>query len=77
MPTPAVGDAFPASGITLHGATPGDAVKLDELIAGKTVVIASVPGAFTPTCHTSHIPGYIEGAADLKAAGADEIIVVW
>ena len=72
-----VGDTFPAPGISLHGATPGDAVDLGALIKGKCVVIASVPGAFTPTCNASHLPGFIESSGDLKEAGADEIIFVW
>ena len=76
MAPPSVGDAFPASGITLHGATPGEAVDLAALTAGKTVVIVSVPGAFTPTCTSQHLPGFVAGAADLKAAGADEVLCV-
>ncbi len=76
MAPPAVGDAFPAAGIVLHGASPGDAVDLAARIAGKTVVLVSVPGAFTPTCTKTHIPGIVAGAADLKAAGAEEVLVV-
>lgn len=41
--------------------------------AGKKVVIFALPGAFTPTCSAKHVPGYVEKAAALKAAGVDEI----
>jgi peroxiredoxin len=41
--------------------------------AGKTVAIFALPGAFTPTCSAKHVPGYVEKADELKAAGVDEI----
>ena len=48
-------------------------VKLPDALAGKTVAIVAVPGAFTPTCSEKHLPGYIAKAAEFKAAGVDEI----
>ncbi|MCE7901983.1 MAG: peroxiredoxin [Gammaproteobacteria bacterium PRO9] len=44
-----------------------------ELFKGKKVVLFSVPGAFTPTCSNSHLPGYIKHAAEIKAKGVDTI----
>ena len=44
-----------------------------EQTAGKRVVIFGLPGAFTPTCSAKHVPGYIEHAGQLRAAGIDEI----
>ena len=41
--------------------------------AGKTIAIFGLPGAYTPTCSAKHVPGYVEQAAELKAAGVDEI----
>jgi peroxiredoxin len=41
--------------------------------AGKTVAIFGLPGAYTPTCSAKHVPGYVESAAALAAAGVDEI----
>lgn len=45
----------------------------DELFKGKTVVLFSVPGAFTPTCDAKHLPGYVEHAAAIRAKGVDTI----
>lgn len=48
----------------------------NELFAGKTVVVFSLPGAFTPTCSSAHVPRYEELAPTLKAAGVDDILCV-
>lgn len=45
----------------------------DELFTGKTVVVFALPGAFTPTCSSSHVPRYNELAPQLRAAGVDAI----
>ena len=41
--------------------------------AGKTIAIFGLPGAYTPTCSAKHVPGYVEKADALHAAGIDEI----
>ena len=46
-----------------------------EIFAGRTVVLFAVPGAFTPTCHRNHLPGYIRHAAAIRAKGVDAIAV--
>jgi thioredoxin-dependent peroxiredoxin len=48
-------------------------VTTKEIFAGKKVVVFSLPGAFTPTCSTTHLPRYEELYADLQAAGVDEV----
>ncbi|MBD2295903.1 peroxiredoxin [Anabaena sphaerica FACHB-251] len=48
----------------------------EELFAGKRVVVFSLPGAFTPTCSTSHLPRYEELYKEFKALGVDEVICV-
>lgn len=51
-------------------------VTTDDLFAGKKVVVFSLPGAFTPTCSSSHLPRYEELYADFKAQGIDEVICI-
>ncbi|TFK98088.1 thioredoxin-dependent peroxidase [Pterulicium gracile] len=43
---------------------------------GKTVVLFSVPGAFTPTCHVSHLPAYLTNYDDFKSKGVDVVAVL-
>jgi len=47
--------------------------ELSKLTAGKTIAVFGLPGAYTPTCSAKHVPGYVEKADALKAAGVDEI----
>ena len=51
-------------------------VTTDELFKGKTVVVFSLPGAFTPTCSSTHLPGYNEYAGLFKQNGVDDIICI-
>ena len=46
----------------------------DDIFKGKNVVVFSLPGAFTPTCSTSHLPRYEELYDDLKAQGVDAVV---
>jgi peroxiredoxin len=48
----------------------------EDIFAGKTVVVFSLPGAFTPTCSSSHLPRYDELAPTLFANGVDEIVCI-
>ena len=71
-----VGDALPPA--TLKQMTP-DGIKdvdLSAMIAGKKVILFGLPGAFTPVCSTSHLPGYVAEADQLKAEGVDEIACI-
>jgi len=43
----------------------------EEIFSGRTVVVFALPGAFTPTCSKSHLPGFANHAVELKAAGID------
>ncbi|MEI2417559.1 glutathione peroxidase [Orrella sp. JC864] len=51
-------------------------LSTDELFAGKTVVVFSLPGAFTPTCSSTHLPRYNELAPAFFANGVDSIVCV-
>jgi len=50
-----------------------NAFQVADLVKGKTIAIFGLPGAYTPTCSAKHVPGYVEQAEALKAAGVDEI----
>ena len=49
-------------------------VTTDDLFKGKTVVVFSLPGAFTPTCSSSHVPRYNQLAPEFRKHGVDEIV---
>lgn len=46
----------------------------DAVLGTGLVVFFTVPGAFTPTCHVNHLPGFLATASKLKAAGVDRIV---
>ena len=67
-----VGDRIPSA--TLSYLKDGvQQISTDELFGGKTVVLFSVPGAFTPTCSARHLPGYVDQLDALKAKGVDTV----
>jgi glutaredoxin/glutathione-dependent peroxiredoxin len=70
-----VGDRLPPA--TFRVMTPdGPAPRTtDDVFKGRKVVLVAVPGAFTPTCHRNHLPGYVEKAHEIKAKGVDAIAV--
>ena len=51
-------------------------LSTDDVFAGKSVVVFSLPGAFTPTCSSSHVPRYNQLESSFRAKGIDEIICV-
>jgi len=51
-------------------------VTTDEVFKGKTVVVFALPGAFTPTCSSTHVPRYNQLAPALQRHGVDEIVCV-
>ncbi|CAH1408198.1 unnamed protein product [Nezara viridula] len=69
-----VGDTIPDA--TLYENTPGNKVNIKELCAGKKVVIFAVPGAFTPGCSKTHLPGYVKDSESIKSSGIAEIVCV-
>src|SRR4051812_27568693 len=51
-------------------------ITSDEVFKGKTVVVLSLPGAFTPTCSSTHVPRYNELAPAFFANGVDRIVCI-
>jgi peroxiredoxin len=74
--TIAIGDKLPEATFKEKTADGMAETKVSDLFAGKKVVLFAVPGAFTPTCHLNHLPGYIENRDAILAKGVDEIAVV-
>jgi len=70
-----VGDRLP--NVTFPVPTPDGPKPMttDEIFKGKKVVLFAVPGAFTPTCHKNHMPGFVKNADAIKAKGVDTIAV--
>ncbi|KAK9738610.1 Redoxin [Popillia japonica] len=68
------GDSLP--NVDLFEETPANKVNIAQLSQGKKIVIFAVPGAFTPGCSKTHLPGYVKKADDLKKQGVSEIVCV-
>ncbi|XP_068922352.1 peroxiredoxin-5, mitochondrial isoform X2 [Petaurus breviceps papuanus] len=66
-----VGDALPS--VEVFEGDPGKKVNLAELFKGKKGVLFGVPGAFTPGCSKTHLPGFVEQADALKSKGAEVV----
>ena len=67
------GERMPAGVLKTMGAEGPKDVRTEELFQGKTVVLFSVPGAFTPTCDAKHLPGFVQLADQFRAKGVDLI----
>ena len=73
--TIAGGDRLPQATFRVMTADGPAPRTTDEVFAGRKVVLFAVPGAFTPTCHKNHLPGFLEKADQIKARGVDAIAV--
>ncbi|GJM14647.1 MAG: peroxiredoxin [Pseudohongiella sp.] len=69
-----IGDKLPAANFKIMGAEGPGNISTDEVFAGKKVVFFAVPGAFTPGCSNTHLPGYVVNAEEIKAKGVDTIV---
>lgn len=74
--TIAIGDKLPEATFKQKTADGMAEVSTSEIFSGKKVVLFAVPGAFTPTCHLNHLPGYLENRDAIMAKGVDDIAVV-
>ena len=68
-----VGDRLPDAKFTVMGADGPTAKTVKDVFSGKKVALFAVPGAYTPTCHKSHMPGFVDRVGELKAKGIDAI----
>ena len=74
--TISVGDTLPNATLTRIGSNGPETVDLSTKLSGRKVAIFAVPGAYTPTCHSAHVPSFIRTKAQFDAKGVDEIICV-
>jgi peroxiredoxin len=74
--TISVGDKVPDAMLVRLGADGPEGVSVSTLTEGRTVVIFAVPGAYTGTCTTAHVPSYIRTKDTFKERGVEEIICV-
>ncbi|MEW9918215.1 peroxiredoxin [Marimonas sp. MJW-29] len=70
------GDNLPDATLVQMGAEGPAQVKMADKVKGRKVVIFAVPGAFTPTCHSAHVPSFVRTKDRFDAKGVDEIICV-
>lgn len=71
-----IGDRLPDGVFKVIGADGPVEMQAADIFAGKTVILFGVPGAFTPTCHMNHLPGFLENHDAFKAKGVDTIAVL-
>lgn len=72
--TISVGDKLPAGTVLQMGANGAETVDMAAKLAGRNVVIFGLPGAYTGTCTTSHVPSFMRVMDKLAAKGVDEVI---
>lgn len=70
------GDTLPDATLAELGADGPAPVELGDKLKGRKVVIFAVPGAFTPTCHSAHMPSFVRNKDQFDAKGVDEVICV-
>jgi cytochrome c peroxidase len=71
-----VGQRLPEARLLRIGPDGPETIVLSERLKGRKVILFAVPGAFTPTCDSAHLPSFIRTADAFRAKGVDEIICV-
>ncbi len=74
--TISIGDTIPFAQFFVKAGGEIDRLSSDDIFSNRKIVLFGVPGAFTPTCHADHLPGYLEDLDIIKAKGVDEVAVV-
>jgi peroxiredoxin len=70
------GDKIPTCTLKTMGEKGPTDISTDDIFAGKKVLMFAVPGAFTPGCSVTHLPGYVVNADNIKAKGVDTIACI-
>ena len=67
------GSTLPDAKLVQMGADGPEPVQMADKLKGRKVVIFAVPGAFTPTCHSAHVPSFVRTKDQFDAKGVDEV----
>ena len=70
------GDKLPSTILRRMGNDGPEEVTIDALTSGRKIVLFGLPGAFTPTCSSAHVPSFIRTIDQFRAKGVDEIVCV-
>jgi peroxiredoxin len=68
-----VGDKLPETTFMTMGAEGPKPQTTAEVFGGKKVALFAVPGAYTPTCHKTHMPGFVQKFSEIKGKGVDAV----
>ncbi len=68
-----VGEKLPETTFTVMGSEGPEQKSTADVFGGRKVVLFAVPGAFTPTCHKGHMPGFVQRCDEIKGKGVDAI----
>lgn len=71
-----VGDRLPEVNFTVMTDDGPSSISTSDVFAGKKVAAFAVPGAFTPTCHLKHLPGFLDHLNDFKGRGVDTVACI-
>ncbi|MDA1132433.1 MAG: peroxiredoxin [Proteobacteria bacterium] len=71
-----IGDRIPEATVYRLGPNGPQPISAREIFAGNKVALFAVPGAYTPTCHNEHLPGYLQNANALQEKGIERIVCV-
>ncbi len=74
--TIAIGDRLPDATLRFLGPDGPASVTIEELTAGKKIVLFGLPGAFTGTCTTAHLPSFLRTRGSFAEKGVDDVICV-
>ncbi len=74
--TLSTGDKIPPASLTRIGENGPESVSLNDRLKNRKVVIFALPGAYTPTCHSAHVPSFIRTKEAFAGKGIDEIICI-
>ena len=74
--TISVGERLPEATFTTMGGDGPEPITTSQIFDGKKVVVFAVPGAFTPTCHVQHLPGFLKKLDAFEAKGVDTVACI-